>query len=411
MTSASSSTCGRRVCLHWFRKGLRLADNPALDRALQATATDQADLDFRAVFVLDPWFAKRANVGVNRWRFLRQSLLDLDEQLRQRGNRLFVVRGRPADVMGKLFKEWKVALLTYEADIEPYALKRDKEVTALAKRAGVQVVACVSHTLYDPEAIVAHCGGRPPLVYRSVLKAIEKLGRPAKAIPAPAAERLAATKPSDDSCLDDGQCEVPTLAELGVDEAELEPCLYPGGEREGLKRLNRLISSSNAGWVRNFEKPATSPNALQPSTTVLSPYLKFGCVSPRQCYWRLVEVLGAAKCSQPPVSLLGQLYWREFYYASAAGVGEHYDRMAGNSICKQIDWDVNAGYVKAWREARTGYPFVDAIMTQLRKEGWIHHLARHMVACFLTWGDLYVSWEEGDCGYSRGRLNADSFQA
>ena len=46
-------------------------------------------------------------------------------------------------------------------------------------------------------------------------------------------------------------------------------------------------------------------------------------------------------------------------------------------------------------QARTGYPFVDAIMTQLRREGWIHHLARHAVACFLTRGDLWVSWEEG----------------
>ena len=46
-------------------------------------------------------------------------------------------------------------------------------------------------------------------------------------------------------------------------------------------------------------------------------------------------------------------------------------------------------------QARTGYPFIDAIMTQLRREGWIHHLARHAVACFLTRGDLWISWEEG----------------
>ena len=46
-------------------------------------------------------------------------------------------------------------------------------------------------------------------------------------------------------------------------------------------------------------------------------------------------------------------------------------------------------------KARTGYPFIDAIMTQLRQEGWIHHLARHAVACFLTRGDLWISWEEG----------------
>lgn len=47
------------------------------------------------------------------------------------------------------------------------------------------------------------------------------------------------------------------------------------------------------------------------------------------------------------------------------------------------------------RQGQTGYPWIDAIMTQLREEGWIHHLARHAVACFLTRGDLWISWEEG----------------
>jgi len=51
--------------------------------------------------------------------------------------------------------------------------------------------------------------------------------------------------------------------------------------------------------------------------------------------------------------------------------------------------------ISAWKLGRTGYPFIDAIMTQLRVEGWIHHLARHAVACFLTRGDLWQHWEEG----------------
>ena len=75
-------------------------------------------------------------------------------------------------------------------------------------------------------------------------------------------------------------------------------------------------------------------------------------------------------------------------------------KMIGNPISRQIPWDrVNDPKVKerlqAWSEGRTGFPFIDAIMTQLRCEGWIHHLARHMVACFLTRGDLWISWEEG----------------
>lgn len=57
-------------------------------------------------------------------------------------------------------------------------------------------------------------------------------------------------------------------------------------------------------------------------------------------------------------------------------------------MCVQIPWDRNPEALAKWAEGLTGYPWIDAIMTQLRQEGWIHHLARHAVACFLTRGDL-----------------------
>ena len=85
-------------CIHWFRKGLRLHDNPALRAALQD------DLELRSVFILDPWFVSNCNVGINRWRFLQQTLQDLDNQLRALGSRLFVVRGNPKEVFPRLFK-------------------------------------------------------------------------------------------------------------------------------------------------------------------------------------------------------------------------------------------------------------------------------------------------------------------
>ena len=63
--------------------------------------------------------------------------------------------------------------------------------------------------------------------------------------------------------------------------------------------------------------------------------------------------------------------------------------------------------LERWSTAKTGYPFIDAVMTQLRTEGWIHHLGRHAVACFLTRGDLWVSWEEGVRVFDRHLIDAD----
>lgn len=108
----------------------------------------------------------------------------------------------------------------------------------------------------------------------------------------------------------------------------------------------------------------------------------------------LNDDLQVKKNSSPPLSLYGQLLWREFFYTAATN-NPRFDKMEGNPICVQIPWDKNPEALAKWAEGRTGFPWIDAIMTQLRQEGWIHHLARHAVACFLTRGDLWISWEEG----------------
>ena len=373
--------------IHWFRKGLRLHDNPALMDAIESK------LELYPIFILDPWFVKNARVGPNRWRFLQQSLADLDTQLRALGSRLFVVRGSPETVFKDIFSAWKVSKLTFESDTEPYAKIRDEEVKGIAERNGVSVVTKVSHTLYDPKAIISKNKGTAPLTYQKLQSLISTIGAPPKSV-ASSSNLPASSLIKNKKILTDTSYDVPTLVELGVDKEILDDCKFPGGETEGLRRLKEYICDENGKWVRSFEKPKTSPNSLNPSTTVLSPYLKFGCVSPRLMYEKLSEINKNGKHTLPPVSLVGQLIWREMFYTCGSSI-ENFDKMVGNPVCRQIPWENNQEYLDAWKEGRTGYPFIDAIMTQLKREGWIHHLARHAVACFLTRGDLWVSWEEG----------------
>jgi cryptochrome len=81
--------------------------------------------------------------------------------------------------------------------------------------------------------------------------------------------------------------------------------------------------------------------------------------------------------------------------------------MQGSGIAKQIGWDQDESMVQAWEHSRTGYPWIDAAMTQLREQGWLHHLARHAVACFLTRGDLYQNWEQGAKVFDKYLLDSD----
>lgn len=114
----------------------------------------------------------------------------------------------------------------------------------------------------------------------------------------------------------------------------------------------------------------------------------------------------ADKLSKPPVSLHGQLIWREYNYLMGYTT-PNFDRMQGNPVARQIPWDDDPELLAAWKESRTGFPFIDAIMTQLKETGWIHHLARHAVACFLTRGDLWQSWEEGAAVFEEQLIDAD----
>ncbi|XP_058120816.1 cryptochrome-2 [Anopheles ziemanni] len=395
----------RETIVHWFRKGLRTHDNPALSVAVDRVRENPNKYFLRPIFVLDPGIRKWLRVGPNRWRFLQQTLANLDENLRSINSRLYVVRGNPIEVFPKLFEEWNVSLLTYEYDIEPYAVKRDKTVEEQATKHNVEVHVAKSHTIFDPELILKRNGGKPPLTYQKYASVASALKIP-EAVPVPQKLPASCGHPETDkqerqnpSCYD-----APTLDELGVAENELGECKFPGGETEALRRMEKCLARK--AWICSFEKPNTSPNSLEPSTTVLSPYLKFGCLSARLFYNRISDTIKGQKHSQPPVSLIGQMMWREFYYCAAAGT-PNFDKMVGNNVCLQIDWDTNQKFLDAWTHGRTGYPFIDACMRQLRQEGWIHHLARHAVACFLTRGDLWLSWEEGQRVFEELLLDAD----
>ncbi|KAL5823157.1 hypothetical protein ACOSQ4_021057 [Xanthoceras sorbifolium] len=190
-----------------------------------------------------------------------------------------------------------------------------------ASSAGIEVFSPVSHTFFNPAEVIQKNGGKPPLSYPSFLKLA---GQPSWA--SSPLSMLAVVR----------FWKFQLLKELGYgdyEQDELTP--FRGGESEALNRLKESIS--NKEWVANFEKPKGDPSAyVKPATTVLSPYLKFGCLSSRYFYQCLIDVYkDVKKHTAPPVSLVGQLLWRDFFYTAAFGT-PNFDRMKGNRICKYL---------------------------------------------------------------------------
>lgn len=307
--------------------------------------------------------------------------------MKKLNSRLYCIRGNAVKDFPKLFEDWQVKFLTCQVDIDPIYVEQDEVIEKIAEEKDIFIVKRVQHTIYDYNNVLKKNNGTIPLTYQKFLSLIQDVT---------VKECIDITKPILDVCkaedVDLKKFDVPTLGELEIDESSLLPLKYPGGETEGVKRLQMYMAKRE--WVCKFEKPKSSPNSIEPSTTVLSPYISHGCLSAKLFYHKLKEAESGRAHSDPPVSLLGQLMWREFYYTAGAGT-KNFDKMVGNPVCIQIPWSKNDEHLKAWAEGKTGYPFVDAIMRQLKQEGWIHHLARHMVACFLTRGDLWISWEEG----------------
>ncbi|XP_073700902.1 cryptochrome-1-like [Garra rufa] len=387
--------------IHWFRKGLRLHDNPALLEAIKGSDT------LRCVYFLDPWFAGASNRGVNRWRFLLQCLEDLDSSLRKLNSRLFVIRGQPANIFPRLFKEWKVSRLTFECDSEPFGKERDAAIKKLASEAGVEVTVKISHTLYDLDRIIELNGGQPPLTYKRFQTLVSSMEPPDPPME-PLSRELMGNCVTPVSENHRERYGVPLLDELGFDTEALAPAVWPGGESEALMRLEQHLGpDSTAAWQENFGRLKMNSSPLLASPRGLSPYLRFGCLSCRLYYYKLTELYKKVKENgNLPISLYDKLLWREFFYTAASN-NPRFDRMEGNPICIRIPWDRNPEALAKWAEAKTGFPWIDAIMTQLRQEGWIHHLARNAVACFLTRGDLWISWEEGMKVFEELLLDAD----
>ncbi|KAH8076574.1 DNA photolyase [Aureococcus anophagefferens] len=335
----------------WFRKCLRLHDNAPLVEAAKRGGR------LLPIFVLDPHFARPEFVGAPRYRFLLESLADLDASLRKRGSRLCVVRGETEATLDGLFAGAcdalpgvKVDAILWEEElVEPWGVARDARAP-LTRARGVGDAVAGGHLLFDPREVLGACGGKAPTTMPAMVKAAAARRRRARA-------------------------------------------------RDG---------------ARGVRKPKTKSTKfdVDPSTTVLSPYLKFGCVSARLFRARLADVYAGGPHAQPPTSLLGQLYFREMAYANALKHGAAF-AASPSPVCADIPWDdpatdaAAAARLRAWEAGRTGYPFVDAAMRQLKETGWIHHLARHAVACFLTRGDLWLPWTEGARVFDRDLLDAD----
>jgi deoxyribodipyrimidine photo-lyase len=339
----------------WFRRDLRLADNPAL---LDACAADGV----LPLFVLDP--ALWGPAGLPRRAYLGASLRALDASLRQRHARLTVVRGDPVRQVVLAARQVGASRVHVAADFGPYGARRDRAVEAALAEEGIELVRTGSPYAVAPGR-VTNGSGDPYKVYTPFSKAWAEHGWRGPV---------------------DAPSEVAWLAADGVDipepdvPASLE--LPEAGERAALNRWRAYLEDHLADYDAERDRPDLD------TTSHMSVHLKWGEIHPRTMLADLASRRGAGATTYRK-----ELAWREFY-ADVLFAQPRTAREYLRPEFARMQYDEPGAQLDAWREGRTGYPIVDAGMRQLRATGWMHNRVRMIVASFLV-KDLHVEWQHG----------------
>jgi deoxyribodipyrimidine photo-lyase len=355
MSRAGGAGVRRAVVL--FTGDLRLHDHPPL-RAALAAADEVVPL-----FVRDPAVARAGFAAPNRLAFLADCLADLDASLRERGGRLVLREGDPAEQVCEVAAEADADEVHVAAADSGFAQAREdrlrRELTKAGRRLHVHdtVVTAVPPGALTPQGSDHFAVFTPYFRHWSGYRLRDTL-------PAPRTVRVP-----------DGVRSAPL--------PKAAPGPVPGGEGEARRRLTGWLRGGLASYDRAQDDLAGD------RTSRLSAHLHFGTLSPVETVHRARAVGGAGA-----EAFVRQLCWRDFNrqllaarpQVSGADYRTRQDRWRTGRAA-QAD-------AAAWREGRTGYPVVDAGMRQLREEGWMHNRARLLVASFLT-KTLYVDWRVG----------------
>ncbi len=360
----------------WFRRDLRLSDHPALSAALSR---------FDRVVPLFIWDPKlTAASGPNRLAFLAGCVEGLGRAL---GGRLVVRSGDPVRMVPAAATEAGASTVFVSADFGPYGSARDGEVAAALAAAGADLCAVGSPYAVPPGTLLT--GGRSPFqVFTPFARAwrahlAEHRERPARR---PPLERL------DRGGLADGG-RAPAVA-WSVEHALAR--LPAPGENAAHKRLDSFLVRGASSCREERDRPELD------ATSRLSPYLRFGCLHPRQILARLEPGRPGHDTFET------ELCWREFY---AHAMFHRPDAARRPYRPEWRDFQVDEGpgaeeRFEAWAEGRTGYPIVDAGMRQLLAEGWMHNRVRMVVASFLV-KDLHLDWARGARWFMRHLVDGD----
>jgi deoxyribodipyrimidine photo-lyase len=373
----------------WFRRDLRLQDNPTLQWAA-LHGMEVIALYIHAESEDGIW--KRG--AASRW-WLHHSLQSLQRDLRQNNIELHLFKGDSLDVLKQLITDTSATTLLMNRLWEPHLHQRDQQLKGDLEKNGISVNILDEECLHNPETLKNKQGG----VYRVFTPFYRQLRSQLESQPVELAQDK--TLPVAIALPVKNSVEIDALGLL--DEHPWHEKLHQHwqpGESSAQQQLNHFIENSLTHYTRHRDYPADD------STSRLSPHLHFGEITARQITQTLShQILIEPQQANAAEAFLRQLIWREY----ARYVLWHYphtDMQAMDERFTNEFWVMDEVMFEHWKKGESGFALIDAGMQQLWDSGFMHNRIRMLVASFLT-KNLGLPWQAGARWFWETLVDAD----
>ncbi|MBV4470639.1 deoxyribodipyrimidine photo-lyase [Pseudomonas siliginis] len=376
--------------LIWLRSDLRQHDNTALAAAAARGPTV-------AVYLLSPQQWLEHDDAPCKVDFWLRNLRELSQSLGALNIPLLIRSAphwdqAPAELL-KLCRQLKIEAVHVNEEYGVHESRRDEAVAETLRAEGIEFHSYLDQLLFKPGTILTKTGTYFQVFSQFRKVCYERLHRSMPAL---------IKAPGKQAALDIESDAIPEAVKGFATPSESLRALWPAGEQEARRRLDTFTDAQIDYYRSERDFPA------KPGTSQLSAYLAAGVISPRQClHAALQSNQGEFESGKVgAVTWINELLWREFYKHILVGYPRVSRHRAFRPETEALAWRDAPEELKAWQEARTGLPIIDAAMRQLLETGWMHNRLRMVVAMFLT-KNLLIDWREGERFFMRHLIDGD----
>lgn len=375
--------------LVWIHRDLRLADNPALFHAARQSATGVV-----ALFQACPEEWREHDDAPVKIDFWLRNLAEMSKSLAAKNIALRFTVVKKKDIANDLLRvarEVGAEAAHYNHEYEVNEAARNQGAAALLEKSGIKAVGHHTQCLIPPGEVRTG-EGRFYTVYSPFKRACYRLLEESGFEVLPEPRKQAAMVGVPDA--------IPAV--IAGFESPAAPEHWPAGEATAHRRLARFVETRIASYKDDRDTPSLD------ATSMLSPHLAAGVLSPRQCVQPALEFnRGKYDGGNPGAAhWISEVLWRDFYRHIMAGFPRVCMGRAFKPATERIVWNDDEKAFRAWCEGRTGVPIVDAAMRQLTGIGWMHNRLRMVAAMYLT-KDLFIDWRWGEKFFMHHLIDGD----